>query len=69
MGNYTVGTYRSEEKAAIAYNKAVDLAKSHGIDKNFPTNYIDQIFLPKNTQKFTVKLKFLQKYLNYLAGL
>lgn len=67
-GNYTVGTYRSEEKAAIAYNKAVDLAKSHGIDKNFPTNYIDN-FSPKEYAEIYSKIKISAKYLNFLAGL
>ena len=30
-GNYTIGTYSTEEKAAIAYNKAVDMAKQNGM--------------------------------------
>lgn len=67
-GNYTVGTYRTEEKAAIAYNKAVDLAKSHGIDKNFPTNYIEH-FSPKEYAEIYSKIKISAKYLNYLASL
>ena len=39
-GNYQIGIYDSDVKAAIAYNKAVDLGKTYGIDKNYPTNYI-----------------------------
>ena len=39
-GNYQIGIYASETDAAIAYNKAVDLAKAAGIDRNYPTNYI-----------------------------
>ena len=42
-GNYLVGTYSSEEKAAVAYNKAVDLAKAAGIKKDFPENYVDTL--------------------------
>lgn len=66
-GNYTIGTYHSEEKAAIAYNKAVDLAKSHGILKNFPTNYIDN-FSPREYAEIYSKVKISPKYLEYLAG-
>lgn len=66
-GNYTIGTYRSEEKAAIAYNKAVDLAKSHGIDKNFPTNYIDN-FSPRDYAEIYSKIKVSAKYMKYLAN-
>lgn len=42
-GNYTVGTYETENEAAIAYNKAVDCLKKAGITKNFPQNYIEGI--------------------------
>lgn len=38
---YVVGTYDSEEEAAIAYNKAVDVLKKNGIGRNFPLNYIE----------------------------
>jgi len=68
MGIIRIGTYRSEEKAAIAYNKAVDLAKSHGINKNFPTNYIEH-FSPKEYAEVYSKIKISAKYLNYLVGL
>lgn len=39
--NYVVGTYHTEEEAAIAYNKAVDVLKKNGIDRNFSLNYIE----------------------------
>lgn len=39
--NYVVGTYDTEEEAAIAYNKAVDILKKNGINRNFPLNYIE----------------------------
>lgn len=42
-GNFLVGNYETETEAAIAYNKAVDILKKNGIDKNFTTNYIDGI--------------------------
>ncbi|HHV11203.1 MAG TPA: hypothetical protein GXX75_13100 [Clostridiales bacterium] len=40
-GDYLVGKYPSEEEAAIAYNKAALLLKNHGMDKNYPQNFID----------------------------
>ena len=38
---YVVGVYEEETKAAIAYNKAVDILKKNGIDRNFALNYIE----------------------------
>lgn len=43
IGNYTVGRYSSEVEAAIAYNKAIDILKSKGINKNFAQNYIEDL--------------------------
>ncbi len=67
-GIYTVGTYRQEEKAAIAYNKAVDLAKQSGINKNFQTNYIEG-YSPREYADIYSQIKISKKYLNYLKGL
>ena len=67
-GNYTVGTYSTELKAAIAYNKAVDLAKAFGVNKNFPTNYIEDL-ASKDYEDQYVKLKISTKYLDYLKSL
>lgn len=43
VGDYVVGLYNTEIEAAIAYNKASDLVKAAGIDKDFPENYIEEI--------------------------
>ena len=67
-GNYKIGTYSTEEKAAIAYNKAVDLAKTHGIKKNFPENYIDSVS-PKEYAEIYSKIKVSKHYLSYLETL
>lgn len=67
-GNYQIGTYPSEEKAAIAYNKAVDLAKAAGIRKNFPENYIDA-YSPKEYADLYTKIKISKRYLSYLKNL
>lgn len=67
-GNYTVGTYSTAEKAAIAYNKAVDLAKKAGISKNYPENYIDTLTGKEYADIYT-KLKLSRRYLSYLETL
>lgn len=67
-GKYTVGTYHSEEKAAIAYNKAVDLAKKHGISKNFQTNYLEP-YSPREYAEIYSQIKISEKYISYLKKL
>lgn len=64
-GNYTVGTYSSEEKAAIAYNKAVDLAKKAGINKNYNENYVDTLSASEYADLY-LKVKISEKYIKYL---
>lgn len=66
-GDYVVGTYEDEITAAIAYNKAVDLVRSAGIQKNFPKNYIEEftaieyaavynkVSIAKNLREFVAK--------------
>lgn len=66
-GNYTIGTYRSEAKAAVAYNKAVDLAHRAGIDKAFPENYIETLSAAEYADAYT-SVRISQKYLDYLQS-
>ncbi len=40
-GNINVGTYASEAEAAIAYNKAVDMLKKAGVNKDYSPNYME----------------------------
>jgi len=42
-GNYLVGRYSTEEEAAIAYNKAIDILKKKGVNKNFIPNYVENV--------------------------
>ncbi len=67
-GKYTIGTYRSAEHAAVAYNKAVDLAKQAGIPKNFPENYIESLSASTYADIYT-SIKISRKYLDYIKGL
>ena len=67
-GNYTIGTYSTAEKAAIAYNKAVDMAHSAGITKKFPENYIETLSGREYAEIYS-KLKISSKYTDYLKGL
>ncbi len=67
-GNYTIGTYSSEIKAAIAYNKAVDFAKNAGINKNYSENYIDSLSAQEYADIY-MRIKISQKYIDYLKGL
>lgn len=64
-GNYHIGIYSTEEKAAIAYNKAVDLAKKHGIQKAFSENYIESLS-PKEYAEIYSDIKLSKRYLTYL---
>lgn len=66
-GCYTIGTYKSLHKAAIAYNKAVDLAHQAGINKEFPENYIEELSASEYADIYT-KLKLSKKYMNYLQN-
>ena len=54
-------------EAAIAYNKAVDLAKSAGIYKNFSENYIDSIPAKEYAEIYT-KVRISANYLEYLSN-
>lgn len=40
-GNVIVGKYKTENEAAIAYNKAIDILLAKGLNKNYSENYVD----------------------------
>lgn len=66
-GNHTVGTYSTEEKAAVAYNKAADFAKEYGINKNFAQNYVLEYSAREYAEVYT-KIRLSAKYLAYLSS-
>lgn len=64
-GNHIIGTYSTEEKAAIAYNKAADMAKAAGINKSFPENYVE-VYSPKEYAEVYTTLHISKRYIEYL---
>lgn len=42
-GDLTVGYYEDAVTAAVAYNKAIDVLKKRGINKDFLVNYVEEI--------------------------
>ena len=64
-GNYTIGTYESDIEAAIAYNKAIDLLKKAGVNKNFSVNYLENLS-PSAYADIYSKLSVSSKITNYL---
>lgn len=67
-GNYLIGTYPTESIAAVAYNKAADLAKEAGLEKGFQENYILE-YSPKEYADIYTDLKISKKYIKYLQTL
>jgi len=62
-GDYQIGSYQTLPEAAIAYNKATDLARSHGINKNFQTNYLAELSgdaYARLYEQVTVSEKFIR---------
>ncbi len=63
-GNYLVGRYSTEWEAAIAYNKAIDILKKKGVDKEFLPNYIEGIS-PSNYADIYTRVKISPKLMHY----
>lgn len=64
-GNYTIGTYASDVEAAIAYNKAIDVLKKAGVNKNFSPNYLEHLS-PSAYADIYSRLHISSKITNYL---
>lgn len=63
-GYFRVGTYSTITEAAIAYNKAIDILRKKGVEKNYLTNYID-ILTPREYAEIYSRLKISSGILNY----
>lgn len=66
-GDFLIGNYNTVEEAAVAYNKAVDLAKKNGWNKNFETNYILSL-TAKEYANIYMQVKISKKFLKYLKN-
>lgn len=64
-GNYQIGIYPTDVTAAIAYNKAVDLAHAAGIRRSYPTNYITGLSASEYADIYT-SVKVSHAYRDYL---
>ncbi len=64
-GNYTIGTYDSDIEAAIAYNKAIDILKKAGVNRNFSPNYLENLS-PSAYADIYSKLHISSKITDYL---
>ena len=58
--NYVIGKYKTENEAAIAYNKAADILIKNGIDKNYTQNYIEDL-TPSQYADIYMKVKISPK--------
>lgn len=66
-GNHVIGIYPTEALAAIAYNKAVDLARIHGITKNYTANYLTELS-PKDYAALYTHVQISPRLLAYLKA-
>ena len=60
-GYYLLGTFRTVQQAAVAYNKAVDFLQSHGSKKNYVKNYITDLSA-EEYQEYYDKIQLPEKF-------
>ena len=65
-GEYLIGRFNEDSRAAVAYNKAADLAIAAGINKNFIQNFVVE-YTPREYASVYTEITMPQKYLNYLS--
>ena len=63
-GNFIVGDYETEDEAAVAYNKAVDVLKEQGVDKNYTKNYIENLSRDEYREVYG-RIKISEKILRF----
>ena len=63
-GNYLVGKYHTEEEAAIAYNKAIDILHKNGVKKNYTPNYVINVSPSQYAEMYST-LSISQKIIEY----
>lgn len=67
-GDFIVGYYSSEPKAAVAYNKAVDYARDHGFVKNFIENYVTE-YTPKEYADVYTSISISKRLKSYIKNI
>ena len=67
-GNFIVGDYETEEEAAVAYNKAVDVLTEQGVDKNYTKNYIENLSSEEYREVYG-RIKISEKILRFAQNL
>lgn len=63
-GYYVIGTYATQEEAAIAYNKAIDILRKNGVTRNYTPNYLEGLS-PAVYADIYARLKISDKIINY----
>lgn len=66
--SHVIGIYSTQELAAIAYNKAVDLARKHGVTKNYTTNYLAELSPREYAESYT-RVTISPRFMDYLQSL
>lgn len=67
-GNYILGTYSSEEEAAVAYNKAISMLREKGVETAYAENYIEDISAIEYAKLFTT-VKIAKAFKRYVDSL
>ena len=67
-GDFLIGRYSTDSKAAVAYNKAVDYARDHGLVKDFIMNYVVE-YSPKEYAETYTSVHLPKKYMDYIDSL
>ena len=67
-GDFSIGKYSSDAVAAVAYNKAVDYARDHGLQKQFIQNYVIE-YTPKEYAEIYSQIQLPQKYKTYIRDI
>ncbi|MCR5238041.1 MAG: hypothetical protein K6E34_12665, partial [Lachnospiraceae bacterium] len=68
-GDWNIGSYPTHEMAIIAYNKALDEAKKHGLKRRTEILDIPEGLSPALYAKIYSAIELPVKYLEYLSGL
>lgn len=63
-GNFLVGSYKTPEEAAIAYNKAIDILKKKGFQKNFQPNFLENVSAKEYAEIYS-RLHISEKITDY----